>query len=151
MPKYLTANGFTRTGYTFAGWNTFSNGSGTSYTDGQSVVNLTDAQGATVTLYAKWMVNQPITLTINDFVDHAGGAITQAPFTLSKSSNQSKTITVSGGGTDIVWYIGVVQIGTGSGVTVYAANLPVGKHSLRVSALYSGKRYSKEITFTVQQ
>jgi uncharacterized repeat protein (TIGR02543 family) len=151
--KNLTYNGFTRTDYTFAGWNTFSNGSGTSYADGQSVKNLTNRQGETVTLYAQWTINyfgQPITLTINDFIDHAGGAITQAPFTLSKSSNQSKTITVSGGANP-VWYIGLAQIGTGSSVTVYAANLSVGRHALRVTALYSGKRYSKEITFTVQQ
>ena len=76
--------------------------------------------------------------------------ITQAPFTLSKSSNESKTITVSGG-TNPVWYIGVVQIGTGSSITISAANLSVGPHTLRVSAEYNGKRYSKEITFTVQQ
>ena len=55
--KNLTANGFTRTGYTFAGWNTAANGSGTSYTNGQSVTNLTTTQGATVTLYAQWNVN----------------------------------------------------------------------------------------------
>ena len=55
--KNLTANGFTRTGYTFAGWNTAANGSGTSYTNGQSVTNLTTTQGATVTLYAQWTIN----------------------------------------------------------------------------------------------
>ena len=32
----LTANGFTRTGYTFAGWNTLANGTGTSYANGAS-------------------------------------------------------------------------------------------------------------------
>ena len=150
----LSINGFTRTGYTFAGWNTAADGLGTSYSNGEyRIFNLTTTNDETVTLYAKWTINysgQPITITINDFVDHAGGVITQAPFTLSKSSNESKTITVSGG-TNPVWYIGVVQIGTGSSITISAANLPVGPHTLGVSALYSGKRYSKEITFTVQQ
>jgi uncharacterized repeat protein (TIGR02543 family) len=153
-PKNLTANGFTRTGYTFACWSTAYDGTGTRYTNGESVINLATTNGATVNLYAQWALNssQPITLTINDFVDRADGVITHAPFILSKSSNPSKTITVSGGGgTDITWYIGVVQIGTGSSITISPANLPVGSHTLGVTALYSGKRYSKEITFTVQQ
>jgi uncharacterized repeat protein (TIGR02543 family) len=30
-PTNLTTNAFTRTGYTFAGWNTPANGTGTSY------------------------------------------------------------------------------------------------------------------------
>ena len=50
----LTANAFTRIGYTFSGWNTKADGSGTSYTDGQSVNNLTATDGATVNLYAQW-------------------------------------------------------------------------------------------------
>ena len=52
--KSLTTNGFTRTGYTFSGWNTAANGSGTSYTDGQSVSNLTSTNNGSVTLYAQW-------------------------------------------------------------------------------------------------
>ena len=62
--KALTSNGFSRTGYTFAGWNTQANGSGTAYTNGQSVKNLTASNGATVTLYAQWKVNNYI-LTFN--------------------------------------------------------------------------------------
>ena len=53
----LTQNSFTRTGYTFAGWNTKEDGSGTSYSNKQSVSNLTTTSGATVTLYAKWTAN----------------------------------------------------------------------------------------------
>ena len=53
-PQNLTANAFTRTGYTFSGWNTQANGSGTSYTDGQSVTLTT----AGLTLYAQWTANQ---------------------------------------------------------------------------------------------
>jgi uncharacterized repeat protein (TIGR02543 family) len=50
----LDANLFVRTGYTFAGWNTQADGSGTSYTDGHSVSNLTVVDGAVVILYAQW-------------------------------------------------------------------------------------------------
>ena len=53
--KSLTANGFTREGYLFTGWNTMPDGSGTTYTDQQSVTNLTDAAGGTIDLYAQWI------------------------------------------------------------------------------------------------
>ncbi len=53
----LTANAFTKTGYTFSGWNTQDNGKGKSYSDGQSVSNLTTENGGTVTLYAQWTAN----------------------------------------------------------------------------------------------
>ena len=55
--KALTANGYTRTGYTFDGWNTNADGSGTPYTDKQSVKNLKSADGDAITLYAQWKVN----------------------------------------------------------------------------------------------
>jgi len=52
--KALTANTFTRSNYIFTGWNTQSNGRGTSYADGESVSNLTTTANATITLYAQW-------------------------------------------------------------------------------------------------
>jgi uncharacterized repeat protein (TIGR02543 family) len=50
----LTANGFTRAGYIFTGWNTKADGTGTSYADQQEVANLTSDADGTVTLYAQW-------------------------------------------------------------------------------------------------
>ena len=55
--KTLTANAFTRTGYTFKGWATSSGATTAAYTDKQSVKNLTATAGATVNLYAVWQVN----------------------------------------------------------------------------------------------
>lgn len=55
--KNLNANGYSRTGYTFKNWNTKADGSGTSYTNKQSVTNLTATDGATVYLYARWTPN----------------------------------------------------------------------------------------------
>lgn len=54
VAKNLTTNTYTRIGYKFNDWNTKSDGSGTSYKDGQSVSNLTSTNGGTVTLYAQW-------------------------------------------------------------------------------------------------
>ena len=48
----LTANAFTRADYAFDGWNTAADGSGTSYTDEQSV---SFANGGVTTLYAQWL------------------------------------------------------------------------------------------------
>ena len=52
--KNLTANAFAREGYTWAGWNTKAGGSGTGYTDKQTVRNLTSESNGSVTLYAQW-------------------------------------------------------------------------------------------------
>ena len=69
----LTTNSFTRDGYTFTGWNTAADGSGTAYTDGQEVNNLTDVNGGTVNLYAQWeVVDHEITLNPGDNVATAG-------------------------------------------------------------------------------
>lgn len=54
--KTLRANAFSRTGYTFAGWNTEPDGSGTAFTDQQVVYHLTDQHNVTITLYAQWNV-----------------------------------------------------------------------------------------------
>jgi len=50
--KNLTANAFTRVGYSFQGWTTNSNGTGTTYTNSQSVTLYADT-----VLYAKWLGN----------------------------------------------------------------------------------------------
>ncbi len=51
---YLTINGFRRTGYTFIEWNTKPDGSGKTYTDGQSVSDLVVKNNGSITLYARW-------------------------------------------------------------------------------------------------
>ena len=51
--KALTANGFTKTNYTFIGWATSPGGSAV-YSNQQSVLNLTTENEGTVNLYAVW-------------------------------------------------------------------------------------------------
>ena len=55
----LNANTFAREGYTFTGWNTAADGSGTAYAD-KAKVTLT----ANLTLYAQWKINT-FTVTFN--------------------------------------------------------------------------------------
>jgi uncharacterized repeat protein (TIGR02543 family) len=65
----LSANPFSRTGYTFDGWSTVDNGSGTTYTN-QEIVGVTGS----FTLFAKWSAN---TLNVT-FDTNSGSAISTA-------------------------------------------------------------------------
>jgi uncharacterized repeat protein (TIGR02543 family) len=60
--KALTANAFTKTGYTFKNWNLNEGGTSTSYSDKQTVSKLTATNGGKVYLYAQWTPN---TYTVN--------------------------------------------------------------------------------------
>ena len=72
--KALTANAFTRTGYNFSGWNTNADGTGTTYTDGKSVQNLTAENEGTVTLYAQWTAKTyPVTLQHSTIEGYGSG------------------------------------------------------------------------------
>ena len=68
--KNLTLNGFTKTGYKFAGWNTKANGTGINYSNGQYVKDLTTTDGAVVTLYAKWEYN--LSLNVKECYVYSG-------------------------------------------------------------------------------
>jgi len=57
----LPKNTFTREGYSFTGWNTKADGTGTSYADGETVNFSADT-----TLYAQWTVDPVITFVAND-------------------------------------------------------------------------------------
>lgn len=50
----LTPNAFKRTGYTFIGWNSKRDGSGTTYSNCEIVKNLNSINGAIISLYAQW-------------------------------------------------------------------------------------------------
>ena len=58
VEQKLTANSFTRTGYSFNSWNTNTGGTGTKYTNQQSVQDLTSTNNGTVNLYAQWTENK---------------------------------------------------------------------------------------------
>lgn len=68
----VAANGFTREGYEFVGWNTKADGTGTAYAAGADYT-LTDAEDK---LYAQWK-RADLTYTIN-YVDEQGNAIDTA-------------------------------------------------------------------------
>jgi hypothetical protein len=73
VPSALTPNGFSLIGYSFAGWNTVADGSGTAYADGSSFPFTADAN-----LFAQWTTDPSYTVT---FMGNGSTAGTTAPET----------------------------------------------------------------------
>ncbi len=61
VAQNLTANAFTYDPCSFNGWNTKSDGSGTIYTNGENVENLTAEPNGEINLYAQWTCTTPLT------------------------------------------------------------------------------------------
>ena len=74
----------TRNGYSFAGWNTAANGSGTAYTAGANF----NMPGANATLYAQW-----VAISSNVIYDANGGSAAPA----GTSANFGQVVTVANG------------------------------------------------------
>lgn len=55
--KNLTANGYSRVGHTFLGWSTSSSATTATYTNSQSVINLTATPNGIITFHAVWQIN----------------------------------------------------------------------------------------------
>ena len=114
VAQALTLNKFTRTGYSFQGWAKTSTGSKI-YSDGEKVTNLTDEDGATVTLYAVWSVITCIVNLNNQGATTAGSTSVTATYgkTLPSITVPKKTGYTFGG----------YYTSTGaSGVCVYKSN-----------------------------
>ena len=80
----LTTNTYKRRGYTFTGWNTKSDGTGTAYDNEEEVKNLTSTRDAVVTLYAQWKANA-YTVDFNKNNENATGIMNPQPFTYDQS------------------------------------------------------------------
>ena len=99
--KALTANNFTKTGYLFNGWNTKKDGSGTKYTNGQTVSNLVSSNGGSVTLFAQW---KPISYTVKfDGNGSTGGSMMNQSFEYDESKALTANAYKKTGYTFIGW------------------------------------------------
>jgi uncharacterized repeat protein (TIGR02543 family) len=150
--KPLVPNDFTRTGYSFGGWNTRQNGSGTGYTEAQSVTNLAAAQSAVVTLYAQW---RPVaTVNIAVWADEAGNIlVSNAGLTLSRGGSggrpSSFTATANGAYSDVRWYLDGAPLSGAQSAVINAADYSNGSYYLGVTVTKDGAPYSTDIHFTV--
>jgi uncharacterized repeat protein (TIGR02543 family) len=75
----------------------------------------------------------------------------QADFTISKDgSPNSQTVTITGSGyTDPRWYVDGELKGTGTGITIQAADYGAGTHTLSLEVSKNGLVWSRELSFTV--
>ena len=62
--KNLTANGFSKVGYSYLGWSASPSATTPTYTNSQSVINLTATPSSVLTFYAVWQINS-YTITFN--------------------------------------------------------------------------------------
>ena len=102
VPTRLLQNTYTNSGYTFAGWNTAPDGSGTPYADEEQVTNLIGQNNQNVVLYAQWapaggvaMIGTTIYQTLQAAIDDVPTDGTKTVITLL--ANVSECLSVSAG------------------------------------------------------
>ena len=132
----LTANAFTRTGYTFAGWDTAADGSGVKYTDQQEVENLSATDGATITLYAQWTANSNTAYTVQHWQQNLNGGNEHNDTNYTLTATENLTGTTGAGVTPAVkFYEGFTAPSTQS-VTIAADG------STKVNYYYTRNSYT---------
>jgi uncharacterized repeat protein (TIGR02543 family) len=94
----LTPNGFAYTGYSFSGWNTAANGSGTSYAN-DAVYSF----AASVTLYAQWTIAAPTTATVTFSANGGIGTMALETETLNVSASLATNVFTRTGYTFSGW------------------------------------------------
>ncbi|MGM7665681.1 InlB B-repeat-containing protein [Microbacterium sp. A93] len=132
-PIAITPNSFTRAGYTFAGWNTTTNNTGTSYEDGGVYGSVLQSD---LTLYAIWALSDyAITYDLDGGVAGTPAnpttySITSDAVTLTDPTREGYTFT-GWEGTDLTEPTSPVTIATGStGDRSYTATWVVSDYTI---------------------
>lgn len=120
----LSSSQFTRPGWTFTGWNTKADGTGTAYKNRQEVKNLTAQDGGEITLHAQWKADKAV-------LHYDANANTATGDTPDSEGVTDGTITVSKNGYANVGYTftGWNTMPDGTGSTIQpgdAVKLPAG-------------------------
>jgi uncharacterized repeat protein (TIGR02543 family) len=137
LPDIPTRQG----GYIFSRWNTAPDGGGTDFT-------LSTTVNSDITVYAQWAGSYAITLN----PDAGTGAFSEPDFSVSKTgSPQTKTIRLTGSGySNPRWEVDGILRGTGSEITINAADYVLGRHNLTLIITKNGTLWSRELSFTVE-
>jgi Listeria-Bacteroides repeat domain (List_Bact_rpt). len=138
-------SGLSKNGCTFAGWNTKSDGTGTSYAAGGTIT----IGSSSVTLYAQWITNGA-TITVT-----APGTVT---LTLSISASMlsagtaiSASVAASATVDSYAWYLdGSLVSGQSTSSFSGGTSLARGPHTLMAVAMKNGVAYSASSLVTVQ-
>lgn len=117
----LTLNTLTYTGYTFAGWNTLANGTGTVYADGAVYTMGT----GNVTLYAQWtIVTYGITYTLNGGTNNGSNPatyqVTTSTITLAAPTKSGSTFDAWYSDAGFTTPVTTIPLGSTGAIGVYA-------------------------------
>ena len=139
----LPSNTFTRDGYMFNGWNTASNGSGTSYADGANYTAPAESAGQTITLYAQWRtpINQldDVTYMQDLTASHCANSDNGATATLrDRRDNNSYTIAKINGN---CWMTQNLRLAGGTTLTSTYSNVS-SSYTIPTTDLTSGNSYT---------
>jgi uncharacterized repeat protein (TIGR02543 family) len=130
-----------RSGYAFAGWDTASDGTGSSF-GATTVVN------ANITVYAQWLADAEFTVTLNS--DAGTGAFSWAgDFTLTGGQTATATITADSGYVNPRWFVDGDLKETANSIILSGAGYSLGKHYLTLIISKNGVSWSREIAFVV--
>lgn len=131
-------------GYTFIGWNTEKDGSGTSYSDEQQVKNIYDKYGYSITLYAQWKANK---YTVQFNANGGTGTMPSQTLTYDKNERLNRSTFKAPAGKMITgWNTKADGTGTGYDYCAPVKNL-LTSGSITLYAWYSPIRY---ISISVQ-
>ncbi len=166
----LTANAFTKTGYTFLGWGTDPDSIEKEYSDGAVISNLTSKNGNTVILYAVWSKNSSTGAAENPYettitfttTPTDGGTLSRESWLCISSSEELSNWDIS------LYYLGIdvqnCSLYTSKDLSsVYSSETKassiyiltdstwdIGTYTLFVVGTYNGVGYSTEISFTLE-
>lgn len=146
--KALTSNAFTKSGCGFLGWSTSAGAKTAQYTNGQSVVDLTQTSGGSVTLYAVWesltldktqlslyrrpsalsMAQQSVTLATVNTGTYSNTATLSVSITAWSKPTGTLTATSSAGTATVTWStsnssVATVRNGTVTGIAEGSATI----------------------------
>ena len=139
---------FAREGYSFAGWNTAADGTGTAYADGAEVLNLASENGATVTLYAQW---EPNAYSVRFEANAPSGASTQVAGSMNDQQlayGRAAALAVCGYSLPGYAFAGWNAAADGSG-TAYADGAQVASLTSKAGAVVTLYAQWKPLTYTV--
>ncbi len=134
VPTALTSNTFSRTGYTFSGWNTVDVGGGTSYANGATYDFLSD-----LTLFAQWTPIHTVTYALD------GGVLVPLPTQADVATGGTFTVYSGTEPTKSGYTFG----GWNDGTNTYAANATytMGASNVTLTAVWSAT--SQTVTYNL--
>lgn len=145
-PNALNQNTIVRTGYTFTGWNTEADGTGTSYADKEVVSNLTSTDEGRFILYAQWQPNTAsINVTLPTYIDISGLS--------NPTKNDNNVVFTASGYESYAWYVnGEKQTNATSGQFIFdTTSVPGGIYTIMLVVTNSSGSYSAEWQVTVDK